>query len=282
MSLGARPAVVVGVDGSTPARLALSWAVQEAARRRLRVRLVHAYSPGDDDAVGVRRTGAAVLERAVLFARLLGPGTQVSGSLHEGAAAEALVAGSVTADTVVVGARGRGGLATAVLGSVSTEVAMRAQAPVVVVKDVEDPNRPRDTVTVGIDGSPASQACLAYAFEQAVSRDTGLDVVHAWSAEPAGWVPGATLLTATYRREAQGLLLLSEALAGWAERFPGVPVQRSVVHGDAVSALLSRSDGAQLLVVGSRGRSGLAGLVLGSVSHGVLQRAGCPVAVVRG
>jgi nucleotide-binding universal stress UspA family protein len=98
--------------------------------------------------------------------------------------------------------------------------------------------------------------------------------VYAWSADSAGWIPGASLVTATHRMETRGQLLLAEALAGWAEKYPDVQVRRSVVQADPVSALVERSDGAQLLVVGSRGRGGFAGLVLGSVSHGVLQEAG--------
>jgi hypothetical protein len=153
------------------------------------------------------------------------------------------VEASRTADTIVLGARRRGSLTAAVLCSVSTQVAMHALAPVVVLKDREHPDRRRDSVVVGTDGSPGSQTCLAYAFEQAASRGTSLEAVYVWSADSAGWIPGASLMTATHWMETKGQLLL---------------------------------------VVGSRGRGGFAALVLGSVSHGVLQEAGCPVAVVRG
>jgi nucleotide-binding universal stress UspA family protein len=143
--------------------------------------------------------------------------------------------------------------------------------PVVVVKDGEDPERPRDAVVVGLDASERSQWCLACAFDQAASRGTGLDVVHACSSR----------VTATYRMDQAGHLVLAEALAGWTREYPDVQVTRSVVHDDPVSALVRHADGAYLLVVGSRGRDDVSGLILGSVSREVLRRAFGPVAVIR-
>jgi nucleotide-binding universal stress UspA family protein len=286
--------IVVGVDGSQPSRRALSWATEEAVRRRLSLYLVHSYQvPAtyagegsytdltDADVERIRSAARHLVDDAAAV-RQLAPRVAVTTQWSQGSAAQALVEASRTADTIVLGARGRGSLTAAVLGSVSTQVAMHALAPVVVLKDREHPERPRDSVVVGTDGSPGSQACLAYAFQQAASRGTTLQAVYVWSADSAGWIPGASLVTATHRMETKGQLLLAEALAGWAEKYPGVQVRRSVVQGDPVSALVECSDGAQLIVVGSRGRGSFAGLVLGSVSHGVLHEAGCPVAVVRG
>lgn len=264
--------VVVGVDRSS-STAALLWGAMEATRRRLPLHLLHGVAaPGDEPAEAPPGTSSEpVLDAAVAEVRCLAPDLSLTAQLHEGPAAEALVEASGTADTVVLGARRRGPLAAAVLGSVSAQVAVQGRCPVVVVKDGEDPERPRDAVVVGVDGSPDSQPCLAYAFAQAASRGTGLDVVHAWSSRTA----------ATYRMEQRGHLLLAEALAGWAGRYPDVEVTRSVVHDEPVSALLRHGDGAQLLVVGSRGRGDLSGLLLGSVSRALLQRAGGPVAVVR-
>jgi nucleotide-binding universal stress UspA family protein len=286
--------IVVGVDGSAPSGVALYWAATEARRRRRPLHLVHsyvlltAYAGGDNytDLTGVetqRLESAArkVLDGAVARVRDLAPGVEVTAVLHEGPATPALVEASRTADTVVVGARGRGPLTAAVLGSVSTQVAMHAHAPVVVVKEHEDLEGSRDCVVVGVDGSPDSQACLGYAFEQAASRGSTLEAVHAWSTHATGRASGERE-TAAERRETQGQLVLGKALAGWAQKYPDVAVRRSVVNDHPVTALLERSEGAHLLVVGSRGLGGFAGLVLGSVSHGLLQEASCPIAVVRG
>ena len=271
--------VVVGVD-RTSSSAALTWGAMEATRRRLPLHILH----GDDVAPAARNadpthgpggtseaSSSDTLLAAVNVAQSLAPALTITAERCLRPAAQALVEASSTADMVVLGAHGRGALATAVLGSVSLHVAVNARCPVIVVKDEEHPDRPRDTVVIGVDGSEDSQACLSYAFEQASSRGTSLDVVLAWSART----------TATYRMEQRGHLLLAEALAGWAVDYPSVEVSRSVVHDEPVSALIRHADGAQLLVVGSRGRGPLSGLVLGSVSRGVLQRAGGPVAVVR-
>jgi nucleotide-binding universal stress UspA family protein len=268
--------VVVGVDQSS-STAALLWGAMEAIRRRLPLHLIHGVAArGEEPADSPPDTppttsGRPVLDTAVARVRCLAPSLSLTAQLYEGSAADALVEASRTADTVVLGARRRGALTSALLGSVSAEVAVQGQCPVVVVKDGEDPERPRDAVVVGVDGSQESQPCLAYAFAQAATRGTSLDVVHAWSSRT----------TATYRMEQRGHLLLAEALAGWAGRYPDVDVTCSVVHEEPVSALVRHGDGAELLVVGSRGRGDLRGLLLGSVSRDVLLRAGGPVAVVR-
>jgi len=278
---GTAPAgsVVVGVD-RTSSSAALAWGAREATRRRLPLHLVHgddvqpaARSAGPPPSVGdtSEASSSDALVAAVNAVQSLAPGLAITAERCLRPAAEALVEASSTAGMVVLAARGRGPLAAALLGSVSLHVAGNARSPVVVVKDVEDPDRPRDSVVVGVDGSEDSQACLAYGFEQASSRGTSLDVVHAWSSR----------MTAAYRMEQQGHLLLAEALAGWVPRYRSVEVRRSVVHDEPVSALIRHADGAHLLVVGSRGRGAVSSLVLGSVSQGVLQRAGGPVAVVR-
>lgn len=287
--------VVVGVDGSGQSGLALSWACREATRLNRPLHLLHTYAiytaysaPGvftpliDSDAEVLKDAAQQSLTEAVKTAEEL-TGMVVTSELQVGSAAAALVDASSSAYLVVVGARGRGALTSALLGSVSTQVAMHAHAPVIVIKDIEDPDRPRAGITVGIDGFEDSQACLEFAFEQASSRGVPLDVVHTWAVERTqGLVASATnALSAEYEVESKRQILVAEALADWTQKFPDVQVQRSVLHAHAVPALLEHANGADLLVVGSRGRGGFASLVLGSVSHGVLQRAACPVAVVR-
>jgi nucleotide-binding universal stress UspA family protein len=272
-STAAAGAVVVGVDGSPAAERAVLWACDEASRLHRSLHVLHAAA---------RTAPRAPLYSAVSTAHRRCPGLRVTSELSCDPPATALVQASRSAHTLVLGARGRGGLAALVLGSVSTEVARQASCPVVVVKDADDADRPRDSVVVGVDGGAPSQPALGYAFEQASSRGTALDVVHAWSHEHAPLTGVlAEALSADYQVEPDKELLVAECLAGWREEYPDVDVRVSLVHGEAVSALLEHGDGAELVVVGSRGRSAVAGLLLGSVSHNVLQRAGGPVAVVR-
>lgn len=124
---------------------------------------------------------------------------------------------------------------------------------------------------------------MAFAFEQAEARGANLDVVNCWPLE--GGHGAASAVDAVSRPFAIGpahRLMVDQALVDSVRKYPGVHVRRSVVHGYAAPVLLGRCDSAELLVVGSRGRGGFAALLLGSVSHALLQTAPCPVAVVRG
>jgi nucleotide-binding universal stress UspA family protein len=288
-------AVVVGVDGSAPAHRALEWAAREAARSRRPLHIVHAYGaamgyPGGAaylaftaaDAQRFASAAQTTLDESIRAARELFPDLEVSSALIDASPTSTLLDRAARAHTLVVGARGRGTFAGAVLGSVSSQVAMHAACPVVVVKDRPDPERPPAGVVVGIDGSADSQPAVGYAFEQASSRGVPLEVVRAWWFDRAD-APGSVeqALATDDRVAAQQDLLVAEALAGWAEKYPDVEVKRSVISSPVVSALLERAADAELLVVGSRGRGGFAALLLGSVSHAVLHRADCPVAVVR-
>ena len=140
-------------------------------------------------------------------------------------------------------------------------------------------------VLVGIDGSPASVRALGFAFDHASRHNLALTVVHTWEVPPIGAITGVpspeppTLLQNIADNE---LRASSEELAGYSESYPDVPVDISVVQGSPLKVLAEKSSDADLLVVGSRGRGGFLGLLLGSVSHGVLHHAHCPVAVVRG
>ena len=271
-----RRPVVVGVDGSPPSQLALAWAVEEAVRRRRPLHLLHA---------GAGRAGAGreapLLQRARARVRDLAPDLDVTTELSEDGAARALLAASASAFSVVVGSRGRGALVGAVLGTTSAEVAANAACPVVVVRRPArvEPERPR--VVVGVDGSELSTAAVGYAFAQAALRAVPLTVVHACPARAGGgyvapWRSDDPAATVTAEHAAT-----AEEVAGWSGLYPDVRVNRHVLRGDPVNALVDHSRGAELLVVGSRGFGGVSGRLVGSVSQGVLTRAHCPVAVVR-
>jgi nucleotide-binding universal stress UspA family protein len=286
--LTSRP-VVVGLDGQQPGRIALDWAIDEARWRRTSLRLLHAApmplrgrtSEQSTEMVPRDEESAHILDEAVDRVRALSPTTPVSTSTGHGDAAVMLVEASKDASCVVVGARTRGALASAFLGSTSVDVAAHAASPVVVVRQlpVVRPNRPG--VVVGSDGSAVSTAAIAEGFRQADERGLPLTVVHAWFLDPG---MGLAALQSEDALRAAGEAehaLAAEALAGWSEKYPDVMLHHEVINAHPVQALVERSDGAALVIVGSRGRGGFGGLLMGSVSQGVLHHAHCPVMVVK-
>jgi nucleotide-binding universal stress UspA family protein len=280
--------IVVAVDGSASSQAALDWAIDEAGRRTLPLHLLHAF--GLDYSMVPRPTLSAdgtsvddeLLEAGVARVRSLAPAVRVTAEAVTGDPAPALVELSGTADTIVLGARGRGAVRGALLGSVSLQVAMHARCPVVVVRELPRPSASVPRVVVGIDGSPTSERAIEYAFAQASLRGLGLTVVHAWWMEFVEGVIATTSSQEQWDRMGQEQqALVSESLAGWRDKYPDVDVRQHVVRSLPAEALIGESDDADLVVVGSRGRGGFSGLLLGSVSHSVMQHAHCPVAVVR-
>ena len=283
-------AIVVGVDGSPSSDVAVDWAAAEATRRNLPLHVIHAFSfgyPMTKSGFGqsvdhLRQLAHGVRNNAVARARTVNPDLAVTWDEPSSGPAPALVKASETAATVVVGARGLTGAPGLHVGSVSAQLAMHARCPVVVVHDhagaaIPAPGAP---VVVGVDGSTLSANAIAYAYEQARSRGVGLTVVHAW------WLkyvegPAATMENANWQRFAeQEHVLVATSLAGWQDKYPEVLVRSHSVRGLPVEALVRQSENACLVVVGTRGRGGFAGLLLGSVSQGVMQRSRCPVAIV--
>lgn len=293
----ADPWVVVGYDGSAGSDEALHWAVDEARGRRARLRVVSVFGWAPyGPPVGIgrvqampdpRELGEEVATRGRARAQQLAPQLEVSTAVHvDLGAAEALVRESDRAQLLVVGSRGRGGFAALVLGSTSTGVAMRASCPVVVVhrgRGGADPSAPGGPVVVGVDGSELSERAVGWAFDAAARRGVGLVAVHAWQppwATEVEWALADLDLVRALRQSAA--VTLAESLAGWSQERPDVPVEQRVVRAHPVRALTDASGEAQLLVVGSRGRGGFAGSLLGSVSQAALHHADCPVVVVRG
>jgi nucleotide-binding universal stress UspA family protein len=182
------------------------------------------------------------------------------------------------APLVVLGDRGLGGFSGLIVGSVAVQVAAHAACPVLVARGSAHLDGP---VVVGVDGSEVSDHAVGFAFEEASLRRASLRAVLAWR-YPVSTGPGDMLPLVYDSAElaAEEELALAEATAGWSERYPDVDVIRHLDRGRPSKVLVQESAGAQLVVVGARGRGGFTGLLLGSVSHAVLHHAQCPVAVV--
>lgn len=280
--------IVVGVDGSESALGAVCWAAELAGELGGTVRLVAAVGGESSPPAGWRSlayenyhdTVAAAAEQhlsaaTTAAARVL-PEDRIESELRAGFPAETLYEESADASLLVVGSRGRGGFRGLLLGSTAVTLAAAARCPLVVVRGLPTDDGP---VVVGADGSPDSAAALGFAFELASRRRAPLLAVRAWAEETND--PAVTLLIDMAAADRQELGELDRDLSNRHDKFPDVEVRTRVVHGPASAALVDATSGARLVVVGSRGRGGLAGLVMGSVSQTLLHHAHCPVAVVR-
>ncbi|KOV96560.1 MULTISPECIES: universal stress protein [unclassified Streptomyces] len=281
--------ITAGVDGTEESLAALDWAAREAVRRGLPLRVVHAWRYAEALATADRDTqhgwvseGVTEAVRAVSGRH---PGLTVTTDVVEGAAAQALAGAAAGSEMLVLGSRGHGPVVGFLLGSVGQQVIAEAERPVVLVRAGDQPTAEaagRDVV-VGQHGGPEdSAAALRFAFETAAARGAAVTAVRAWTLPPVfAYSPGSLKLLddagglEPYERQALG-----EALQPWRERFPEVSVAEHVEMGSAGQVLLSLAGRAQLMVVGRRARRTAVGARIGSVAHGVLHHAECPVAVV--
>jgi nucleotide-binding universal stress UspA family protein len=282
-------AIIVGADGSQHSLRAVKWAAEEAGVRRLRLTIVYAAAPWlydtpvDPRLRAVREwlltNGDEVVEEAVAAARAREGGITVEGKAVPGGAAKALLEEARNAAMIVLGGHGAGTVAGLLLGSTALQVVAHTPVPAAVVRHLE-PGMGREIV-VGVDLAPAGEPALALAFEEASLRGARLRVVHAWS-DPGSVGPG-DMMPLVYDPQVvadERARRLGEALAVWRRKYPDVDVTAEIAHGRPVRILSGASAQAGLLVVGSRGRGGFSGLLLGSVSHGMLHHAHCPLVVV--
>jgi nucleotide-binding universal stress UspA family protein len=284
--------IIIAVDGSAESDAALSWAAREASIRHEHVTLMHVVQPvalgwpvsPEQTAVTEWQQDNArhVIDRARggLSAALGQPHpVDFRAEVLYAHPVDALVDASKDARMIVVGSHGRGALGRLLLGSVSKGVVEHAHCPVAVVHTDEAPApvHPKAPVLLGVDGSPASEAATEWAFDEASRRGVELIALHAWS--DVAVFPILGMDWRTY--QGQGEELLAERLAGWQERYPDVHVNRRLVCDTPAHWLLEESQNAQLVVLGSHGRSGFARMRLGAVSAAVAQLAKVPVIVVR-
>jgi nucleotide-binding universal stress UspA family protein len=278
--------IVIGIDGSPGGTSALEWGLALAERRRAPVRLVHAVSPSMSDLrIGGGDVGVAgdalsaardLLEQELEQAKSRHPALSISGKLVNDSAPSALIEESRDAAMIVVGAHGARGFSNLVAGSTTMNVASHAHCTAVTVPTDMTNTAQQRGIVVGVDGSSVTQAAIAFALREASATGQALTAVHAW-VDPVTMSP-MTQDTAGYSSaRAQAL---SEMLAPWMEKYPDVVVELKVVREHPVHALAAAAEGAQLLVVGCRGRGAVRSMMLGSVSHGVLHLATCPVAVL--
>ncbi len=278
--------VIVGIDGSVASLAAGEYAVDEAMRRKAPLRIVYTHDQRASMGMRQHRTEPyptsrirGSLEAFAEQVRGRAPAVDVAVEVFSGKPGAALVERSRDAQLLVVGNAGRGGAA---LGSVAGHVATHAASAVIVHRPVEAGVSPRP-VLVGVDGSAMSADAARFAFGEAEMRGVGLEAALVWTNPPGTDPAGVHSVAYDYANaRAEAERMLAEQLAGLLGEYADLRVTRDVIHGmDPVRTLLDLSRRAQLVVVGSRGRGGMARLLLGSVSQALVSRASCPVAVVR-
>ncbi|GAB2888070.1 universal stress protein [Streptomyces deserti] len=283
--------ITAGFDGSEESLAALAWAAREAVRRGVALRVVHAWRFQPHEAAGAGdRDAQAQWARDAVTEAARGvterhPDLEVTTDVLEGDTVETLTAAAAGAELLVLGSRGHGRVMGFLLGSVGQRVIVGAARPVVLVRAGDRPSNEvaGHEIVVGQQGEPEdSAAALGFAFETAAARGATVRVVRAWTLPPVfAYSPGSLKLL----DEAGGLepyekKALAAALQPWRERFPDVPVVEHVEMGSAGQVLLSVAGTAQLMVVGRRAHRTAVGARIGSVAHGMLHHADCPVAVV--
>jgi nucleotide-binding universal stress UspA family protein len=284
--------ITVGVDGSEESLRAVEWAALEARRHGTSLRIVSApaelprlrayqASPGEI-AAALRGIAARSLDAAITRSEEVAPGLHIETGLLSGPSAAAVADSGAGASMLVVGARGAGGFAAMMLGSVSRYAATWAPCPVVVVR--EETTALHREIAVGIRDPENVTGTLPFAFEEAARRGADLVAVHAWYwlptaphvSGPAGALrpPDPAQIAAEANRH------LAAALDEWHDKYPEVRVRQDVVRGHPARVLASYSARADLVVIGRHGHPAGPGPGIGSIQHAVLDHAHGPVAVV--
>ena len=282
----AETGVVVGADGSEHGIAALRWAAKTAVAYSLPLTILHARP----DAIAepewvVEPTG--VLGEAVALAHAEHPDLAVRALQMPDAPVQSLLAAGKHADILVLGSLGIEGFRGLLLGSTTMHVAPYADCPVVVVHSGMEGGVPFDgfegytgnpgQVVLGYDGSPASNRAAAFAFRHAEALGCGVVAV---TVEPGRGEPETEQIDPESATPGSDTSAFHSPVIVTAASFPDVPVKFVAGSGRPAEVLLSEADGAELLVVGSRGSGGFSGLIMGSVSQKVLAHADCPVAVL--
>lgn len=288
--------IIVAVDGSDASNQAVRWAANAALKRKQPLQLVTAYImpqfmyadgmvPPQELYDELEGEATQKLENARKIVQDFSAEVEVSQVVKESAPIDLLLELSDSAEMIVMGSRGLGGLSGLVMGSVSSAVVSHANCPVVVVRKDNDVNK--DTkygpVVVGVDGSEISRQALRVAFREAEARGAVLRAVHSWTdmqihTTYVGLVDAQNRLD---KMVVERQDMLEDEIKPLLEEFPSVQVEEVVERDRPVQSLVDNAEGAQLLVLGSHGRGGFKGMLLGSTSRTLLQYAPCPMMVVR-
>ncbi|BBZ33029.1 universal stress protein [Mycolicibacterium confluentis] len=289
MSDRTRP-IVVGIDGSEGGLAAARWAAALATRMDAPLRLLHARPDTGHaltDAAAALRAAVGnyheeqverSLAEAAEAAQAESPGLSITTAALECPAAEGLIDASWYARFVVLGTKPVTPLAALLLGSTTLAVATGAGCPVIIVRGA-DTAATDAPVVVGVDYSETGGVALERAFEMADRLGVGLTAVHAWShLVPAG-VMALPRLTDWAALESAELVQLTEVVDEVAQRFPNVKAKCFLESDRPAEALIQHSDGARMVVVGSRGRGALTGAVFGSTGLNMLQHCRIPLMI---
>jgi nucleotide-binding universal stress UspA family protein len=291
--------IVVGVDGSPPSKSAVQWAAHEARTRNVPLTLIHVVVtpawgptpwllseaplplPAEEDSA-LEEAGQKILGEAVKIAEDSAEDDvafEIKSELYFSVPVSTLVNLSKQARMVVVGCRGQNTLSRVLFGSVSNGLIHHAHCPVAVIPDSAQstPVRSKLPVVVGVDGSAASELATEIAFDEASRRGVDLVALHAYRDADLPKVLNVQW-SGDHPIPPQAL---AHRLTRWLERYPDVTIHPRIVCDNPARHLIEESQSAQLVVVGSRGRGGFAGMLLGSVSTAVALTATVPVIVAR-
>lgn len=278
--------VAVGIDGSERSETALTWAIEQAQRRNARLHVVTSYElptytahtfEGAATSLDSRLFEAANEYLDAAVERGKKAGLETSSSLETGDPAAVLVELSKKVATVVIGSRGRGSFADRLLGTVSSAVPAHGYCPTVVVPEQSQGScLPIRHIVVGVDGSEAANIALERAVWEAERWQAKLTAVATVNTSSIAWMPGAGYSVDVLDDVRTGLeIVVEKATEGY-----DIDVRTHALEGNPAALMAEFSTAVDLLVIGTRGRGGFAGLLLGSTSQAILHHSTCPVMVV--
>ena len=283
---GAQRPIVVGLDGSPSALVALDWAAAEARSRGCGLSLIYVH-PGDRYALAAMETAPReqaddIFDQAL--DRLAGRGfgdLDVRTALRHGLVPRVLLRASTRAPMLVVGRQGLGRLAELVVGSTSLALAARARVPLTIVPESWDaPERAYDQVLVGVDGSARGEGAVEYAFALAAARRLRIVAVYVMGL-PYGYPVDRPLQADAASLDKIAAEVFRSSVDLWRVKLPDVEVTKVVDYDHPAVALARHAAGADVAVIGGRGHGRVTGMLLGSVARSVLRRMPIPVTVVR-
>ncbi|MEU3341180.1 universal stress protein [Streptomyces sp. NPDC006668] len=285
-----QPVVTVGLDGSPESLAAARWAADEAEKRKLTLRLLHAWpllAPEPARMLGEvdqNYWAKRLVHTAQAELQTRHPGLTVVGSLVPEDAQEALLRAASDSEMLVLGSRGLEAVESYFMGDVSMPVVARAERPVVLVRaepTQEGPSpAPASGVVVALKLRDSGEELLDFAFHTAAARNVSLLAVHGRSVPLHARTPWGADHTVTEEMTKDAQKELSRALRPWHEKYPQVEVDYSIRLASPAKAVVQSAEGAALLVVGRRAHRHGVAPHLGPVAHAALHHGRCPVAVV--